>query len=478
MAVALEDDARLTGQLRRAGYAAIAGVGLVAAILIAYGLTSEIPWVGLIIPVSAAGALLLALAAPSRTTAFAAMAGGSAILLVGGDGFSALEVLYGLGAMAYLAVWIGHACVARVGVLRSSTDVAAAAWCAFGIVGGAALGVLFGGDAYDFRADLQAALFFPFYFPIKEVVRRAERGPVVVLGLFLALGLFAAVYNAFSLRAQLAAATAIYEVVDIRVAGGMMQVSAAVLIALSILSTPQRRVIQLVVLGSLAALLIGLVTGKSRAYWVAVALGVGIIGVLARGGDRRRLAGFLVVGVAGVVILAVAIVGDQLLLIAAGALDRLTSLTGASSDISLVNRLVETRAALDRIAQNPILGHGWGTQITYYSIVGYGTTHWAFMHNGYVALWFKLGLWGLALMTFVWISTLVRGAWTALFQSLPAGERALLVGSVATLSVFALTAFTSNPFSIMDQMLTVALLLGAASGVVQRAQDRAAQERS
>lgn len=450
------------------GYAALGGTGLVLALLIGYGLTAEAPLVGLVPPlVLVVGALGL-LTRPSPVVALTAVLGSSAILLTGETGVSVLEVVFGLAAMGFLAVWVLHAMAAGAGVIRSGTDLAVALWCTAGIVGGVVLGVLFGGDPYDFRADIQAALFLPFYFPIKEAVRTAQRGPLLFLMLFVFLGMFAAISNTLTLRAQLAEATAVYEIVDVRVAGGMMQISAAILMSLAALAVPQKRLPRLALLLSLAVLMVGLVTGKSRAYWVAVALGVALLGVLFRGPDRRRLGLFLTVGVLGVVVVAVALVGDQLSLIGAGAIDRLNSLSGAGRDVSLVNRFVETQAALDRIVRNPILGHGWGTQITYYSLVDYGTTHWAFMHNGYVALWFKLGVWGLGLMAFAWFTSLFRGVRVAWARPLPAAERALLIGCVSSLAVFSITAITSNPFSIMDQMLFVALLLGSINGVVQR----------
>ena len=460
--------ARTTRQLLRLGYVAIVGVGLVFALLIAYGLVSEAPLVGLVPPLVLALGLAGVLARPSPNAVMTIVLGASAILLTGEAGVSVVEVIYGLVAMGFLALWVLHATLAGAGVVRSTTDLSVALWCTAGILGGVALGVLFGGDPYDFRADVQAALFLPFYFPIKEAVRRTKQGPLTLLILLISLGVFAAASNTLTLRAQLAEATAVYEIVDVRVPGGMMQVSAGILFTLATLAVPQKRSTQIVLLGALAILLVGLVTGKSRAYWVAVVLGIAIIGVLFRRADRRRLGLFLAVGVLGVVGMAIVIVGDQLFLIGAGAMDRLNSLSGAGRDVSLVNRFVETQAALERISQNPILGHGWGTQITYYSLVSSGTMHWGFMHNGYIAMWFKLGLWGLGLIAVAWFSSLFRGAWTAWAYPLPATERALLIGCVSSLAVFSITAITSNPFSIMDQVLFVAFLLGSINGVIQR----------
>ena len=459
-------------RIERLGLLGLAGLGVLSALLLWMGLSSETPFLGLVLPTLVLVALGVALARPGATATFIFVMVASLTLLAG-DGFvGSLEILFGVGAMAYLAAWFARATMASDGVLRSATDVAAAAWCVVGIGGGCALGVLFGGDAYDFRADLQAALFFPFYFPVKEVVRKAPHGPRILLAVVIGLGLFAAVVNMLDLRSTLQSATKVYEIVDARAGEGMMQVSAAILTAFALLASPRARTVQLAVLSVLAVLLVGLVVGKSRAYWVAVVLGVGALGVLLPGADRRRLVVALVVGAVGVGVVGVLLLGDQLALIGAGAIDRLLTLGSGSRDLSLANRFVETQAALDRIVTNPVLGHGWGTQVTHYSLVSYGTMTWAFLHNGYVALWFKLGVWGLGLMVFAWLSTLARSVLTVRFRPLPPDEQALLAGVGASLTIFLLTAATSNPFSIMDQMLTVAILFGAANGVVQRGQDR------
>lgn len=471
-AAAPDRAAALTRQVERLGLGAVAVLALASAGLLWLALDGEVPALGLALP--AAGLVLLvgALARPGPTATFALVAAASAALLGGEAGVSAFEALFGLGAMGYLAAWTGRAVLAGEGVLRSSADLAAALWCVLGIAGGAALGALFGADIYDFRADVQAALFFPFYFPAKEIVRRAEHGPLVLGGVILWLGLVAVLLNLIGLRSALSSATQAYEVVDVRVAAGMMQMTAASLVTLAALATPRPRGIQAVLLAILGTLLVGLVVGKSRAFWVAVALGMALLGGLLRGTDRRRLVLALGLGTVCVVGIGVVAVGDQVALIGAGALDRLMSLAEGRRDLSLATRFAETQAAMDRVAQNPVLGHGWGVQVTHYSLVSAGTRSWAFLHNGYVALWFKLGLWGLGLMLVTWLATLARGLWALWTERLETDERALLAGSVATLAVLLLTASTSNPFSIMDQMLLLGLLLGGASGVAQRAQDR------
>ena len=57
---------------------------------------------------------------------------------------------------------------------------------------------------------------------------------------------------------------------------------------------------------------------------------------------------------------------------------------------------------------------------------------------------------------------------------LPPLERAGAFGAMATLVAFSLAAITSNPFSILDQMLVVTLSLALAHGLADRAAARRA----
>ena len=176
--------------------------------------------------------------------------------------------------------------------------------------------------------------------------------------------------------------------------------------------------------------------------------------------------------IAGTAVLAVGVVallGDRVGLVLDGSLNRLMSLTTAGRDISLVARFAETRAAWDMIKVNPVLGYGWGVQVTHYSVVSEGTTRWAFLHNGYVALWLKTGLWGLGLMLWVWAGALVRGALAGREHRLGDTARACGLGATATVAALSLVAITSNPLSALDLTLVVTLNLALAHGLADRA---------
>ena len=133
-----------------------------------------------------------------------------------------------------------------------------------------------------------------------------------------------------------------------------------------------------------------------------------------------------------------------------------------------MNRFKETSAAWAMIKSNPILGHGWGVQFTRYDLVFQGTIRWSFIHNGYVALLFKTGIWGFLAMMTVWVGALVRSTLISRAGSLSPTNRAIGIGCAASLVAFSLAAVTSNPFAITDQMLIVTMLMALGHGLADR----------
>jgi O-antigen ligase len=159
---------------------------------------------------------------------------------------------------------------------------------------------------------------------------------------------------------------------------------------------------------------------------------------------------------------------DAAALLLEGFVNRLVTLrTAATDDISLVNRFVEASAAWEKIQVNPLLGYGFGTQYTYFSLISFGTFMPSHVHNGYVGLWYKLGLWAIVAVALVWM----RSAWWGLrVYRFRAPELHRLMGLVTVVSLLAMvpSVSTESPWFQVNQMFTFAVLAGAASGLRQR----------
>jgi O-antigen ligase len=422
------------------------------------------------VPVALGGGLALALARPSPLTQLGAVLASSALLVGGGRGLEVSEVFAGLVLVGYLGTWYGRAVLRGHPFLTSVPDMAAALWL-FGFVPLAvAMGVFYGPDAYDFRADLLATIPFALYFPVKEAAAQSERGTLVVAVGLAWLGGFSAISNGLALQSVVASADAAWQIADARFIMGETSITAGLLLSLAALTVVKRRSARVACTVATGAFLAALIMTRSRGFWVSAALGLAFLWLVAPGRARVRIAVYMVLGLTAVFAVALALFPQELALLADGTIRRFVTLSTASTrDVSLVNRFAETAAAWERIRVNPILGYGWGVQVTRYDMVSYGTQHWAFLHNGYVALWFKTGLFGLVAVLTVWIGGLFRGALASRNALLAPASRACALGGTATLVALSLASVTSNPFSILDQMLVVTLLMGLTNGVADRA---------
>jgi O-antigen ligase len=120
------------------------------------------------------------------------------------------------------------------------------------------------------------------------------------------------------------------------------------------------------------------------------------------------------------------------------------------------------------IKVNPILGYGMGVSYRVFDIIRDVTFVKSFVHNGYVALWFKFGLWGLGMMLF-FLGSLIRRGYRS-FRAEQAQMIYRLVG-LAALACFAalfVSALTSNPFFRNDTTFIYGTLSGIVGGCYSR----------
>ena len=240
------------------------------------------------------------------------------------------------------------------------------------------------------------------------------------------------------------------------------------LLVMAVLAGVRRRRIAPVLLVVFAALFAGLILTKSRAFWVAFAMGTVALVLLLRGPRRRQLLLFFGAGLLVLGVLSLFVAGSYLNLLLLGIQNRLLTLGSTSTDVSLINRFVESAAVRERIWQNPVLGYGFGTPYTYFRLIEHATLTYSYVHNGYLAVWYKLGLWGVALVGTAW----VRAGWCAFragrSRTLPIFERVLGLGVVACLLALLLPAYTTNVFFEDEKLAAFTLVAALGCGLYQR----------
>ena len=305
-----------------------------------------------------------------------------------------------------------------------------------------------------------------FYWPIREAIEKHPKGLKVVLGSVIFVGVFVLARNLLEYQSDLANAEALWQIATSRAITNESLLMVPALFCIALFLRTKSWWQQAFYLAMVLGLFAGLILTQSRAYWVAFFFGAGITFLFVPAKDKMRMLTVGILSAAGVFTLAYVVLGDYLMLVLTGLLDRFLTLeTAVTKDISLINRFLEAKGVWKHIEVNPILGHGMGVPYRFFNITYLYSEVKTFVHNGYVALWFKFGTWGLGMMLFLMIRFWMMsfGNW---YKRLAAPvPRIVSLAATGAISALAVTATTANPFYQNDLMFMYAVLWGIAGGI-------------
>lgn len=438
------------------------GLGLGGALVLAWKAPELLGLLPLAILMLAAGLVLFRYPTANLTVVLAGF-----VFAVNSDpGIQVTELIYGLYYYAFVFYWYGDRLRRGIPFVRTTLDRSLALF----IVGGGSLGVVTGvllGAPLDLlRGDLTAFLMLALYFPVKELCRTHRYGPEIIIGVLLWLGLFLSIHTFYLFRTVVQSATLAWQVADVRIGAIEALLLVACFTSLVLLLFTSRWRLRVGLLGLLLLLLGALILTRGRAFWVAFALGVGLFFLLLPNRQRTRLVGLTVVGTAGLVVVAFLFFGQIAELIFSGTLNRIMMIE--AQDTSIQARFTEWRAVWDVIAANPILGYGFGSMYKHFDLVTFTSYEKHFVHNGYLAAWFKIGVLGLALLLFCWARVLFDAYRVYRNSRVPEQHRAFVLIAFVSLTMLALTTNTAIFFLVMDQIFAFALLAALVGGLFQR----------
>ncbi|HEX5831007.1 MAG TPA: O-antigen ligase family protein [Gemmatimonadaceae bacterium] len=204
----------------------------------------------------------------------------------------------------------------------------------------------------------------------------------------------------------------------------------------------------------------GLAVTLYRSVMLGLAAAVVTVALLARPAVRWRIAivvPVLVVAAGVVGLLRPGGTGDSGLL---ALTERAASIGDYDEDVSAQHRFREWTAAAAMVRASPVLGHGTGARVRFYSPM-YGDDRWGFwsentyIHNAYLFTWVKFGAVGMILLFGAVLLTLaraVRAAWRA-----RPGDRRAVLGGLAAALVSALTIGLFGPQFTTDDGVPAAV---------------------
>jgi O-antigen ligase len=308
-----------------------------------------------------------------------------------------------------------------------------------------------------------------FYFPIKWFVSERENGIKILFIVLIWTGLIITIRNVLQLQELLSQATMAWQVTRKgRVATNEILIVLPAFTALVWALHSRLSPGKLLRYVAFLFFVLGIVLTQSRGYWVSFSFGMLIVFLVLAHRARVELVLVGVVGLSAAIGLVFTLFGDTAVLLVAGLLNRIISLaTATTSDPSLLNRFLENRALMAKISDNPIMGYGMGVSYSFHDLTVGGTKARAFIHNGYLGLWYRFGIVGLITVMTLWLGS-IRNAISIARRSSDAWSRYGAMVTAAGLSSILVSGMTSTPFYQNDLMLMFALMTGMTAGIAKR----------
>ncbi len=445
-------------------------IGLVIGIVLILGLAfTGSPLYGIVLPAAILGiiAMCFFFANPTLNLIIAIL--GFVFMASNETGFQIIEIAYAVYLFAVLAVWfLRHAVFGAERILTEKADLSLALFLGL-LPATLLLTLVFHGDFRVAASELISLSMLLVYFPVKHTVAHHKQGPKIILITVVVMSAAVAVLNVFNYASDLAAATTLLHIAGSRVVENDCLLMVGAMMSMVLLVYARGPVPLLFSAGALALTFSGLIMTQSRGFWLAFLLGTLALVILVRTPERIKI---LVTGsIVSLLILGVGyiLLGPFLNVILEGIFERFGTISTAfTQDISLINRFRETNTVLEKIIVNPLIGYGPGVSYLFYDIVHQATNTDTFVHNGYVGLWYKYGLWGLGLVLYFWYSTMKLGL--RAFRSDMTDYWTWLAGLAGTVPLIALTvsALTQNPFFLKNYLFVIAIAAGLSTGAGQR----------
>ena len=456
-------------QLRRFG-----SVLLVAALIIGVGVTLLLANSGslvymTILPGLLLGSLVVAALFWNSNVNLVVAIVGFVVMANNVAGFQLVEILYAAYLYAMLAVWfVRHRVLAGHPIITSRADGALTFFLAL-LPATLILTYAFDGDFRVAASELISLSMLLIFYPVRHTVASHKSGPRLILLTVVTLGALVAVVNLIEYAGDLSNAWAAVQIAGSRVVVNDCLLLTGALASLTLLVYARRFWAATFYLGTFALTSAGLIVTQTRGYWLAFILGfVSLLYLMNTKQRARTLIGCAIAG--GIIFgIAYAMIGPFLFVVTGGIIERFSSLgTAITQDLSLINRFRESWAVLGHIVWNPFIGYGPGVPYEFWDIVHQSTHKDTFVHNGYIGLWYKYGVWGLGLVMFFWLSTVRNGV--RAFRTSGAGMWTRLAGLSGALPMIAVlvATLTANPFYLKNYLFIIGVSAGMAAGAATR----------
>lgn len=376
-------------------------------------------------------------------------------LLEPSEGISIVEVAFGVYFFGYVGYWfLRRSVFLGEKIARDRADALLLTFLSL-CAGSVVVVAVVGGRLVDWLREFLTISHLLLYFPAREVMK-TRRGVRVVAAAILVVTGTVAILSLYNYNVATAAAVYLWELVGGRQSFGDHYFFPMTVFALALLTCSHTMRSHILLGGLFTLYSVSLAITFSRGFWIAAAAGALVLFLLGGGKERWRMGSIVALSAGAALVLSTILLGNLAGPIADALAVRLTS--AGLRDLSLLERLGESRAVLDLFLASPVIGHGIGASFMHYDIILKTTTESTFVHNGYLFLLFKVGLVGTAVFLGFFMYVLFQAvSLLRMRASTDWVDTAILRGAIAVLAGMALVTITSNVFVTKQSLLILSL---------------------
>jgi len=319
------------------------------------------------------------------------------------------------------------------------------------------LGLLNGASAYAAFGEITYFAGVFVYFALRYYLDHAQFQKGLIFLIFLTL-FYVIARNAYYYQEIILQAYMPWQVEKARVASNevlILFLSTICTVAFVYMNDIKYKAAALAFLGVAVA---SLVLTQSRGYWLSYAIAFILIFLLVNRTKKIQMVLYFVTIAVLVIVIAKIYFSAYFDLVINALILRFESIaTSTQADISVLERIDESVAVLSKIILNPIAGYGLGTE--YVKFIYFERFHisTSYIHNGYLAAWFKFGLFGLILMVGICIS-IFRSAYKIFCENSRLVHKIFSLSIIATLAGMMFVNNTSPQFLAFDSFLLITIM--------------------
>ena len=203
-----------------------------------------------------------------------------------------------------------------------------------------------------------------------------------------------------------------------------------------------------------------LIITQSRGYWLAFFIATLAIWSIGSRLVKKQIVLYLTLFLITTISLGYFYFNDLFFLVFNALGERFSTVTNLASGkvgASLKERVLESQTILERIFHNPVMGYGFGVTYPRYYYLEQAYKIFYYVHNGYLSIWYKLGLAGFVIM--ISYSFLVlKDSYTIYKQHININVKRIALTIFGVMAGILVVNNTSPQYMTFDSLLLMGLM--------------------